>query len=692
MKKSLLSIVPVILLIIGPMILHRSYGQTNDDCADALPVVIGQECSFSENTNELATSEDAEISAPDPSCGVYRGGDVWFTFTMPASGSIRIETDNLGGATPHSFVLYSGTCGNFTEIQCIQLDSKKTIFHPELAGQTLYLRMFSYAGLGGSPFNLCIWEPEIPVNDNCESAIPVKVGESCDAKLFTNAYAATMPVSTIPEPSCGHFQGGDVWFKTTIPASGNLRVETRNLNVPVPLSVTMYTGSCSSLNEIFCIQLDEAWSFSDLSLAGDSVYIRVFSYNSEEGVEFEMCLYSFDEPINDNCADALEIEVSEECNFNTYSNALSTPESSSVAPDPSCGFFRGSDVWFKTVMPPSGNIRIENRNLAGVNAHSMTVYSGSCGSMNEEFCTQLEEKFTFSSSDLAGQNIFLRVFTYNNEEGGPFEICMYEPTCRDTIIDVGTVNLCEGESYRFGNRELTTAGSYSENFESAGGCDSLVNLTISIEPVYELEEKINICPGDSYTYPDGTIHEQILLKESHTSHLLTSQGCDSIIVTSLEIPEISNIILQSGSILTAEEDSADYQWYNCSDISIPLAGKTERNLNGMPGNEYAVLITKEGCSLWSECAGIEVVGLEMPEDKEIKIFPNPVSEVLNIELGKMDPDTWLEIRSLTGQDSGLKYKLSNSNAEVDLRDLPSGLYLLQLKSNRKSYKIKFIKR
>jgi hypothetical protein len=660
--------------------------QMNDDCSGAIPLMINDTCSFSEFSNVNATSE-ADSLIQDPSCGVFRGGDVWFTVVMPASGALRIETENLERATPHSIVLYSGTCGSLTEVHCIQLDKQKTILQPSLAGQTLYIRMFNFGTSGGTRFKLCVWEPDIPLNDNCAAAIWVPPGDKCSLKLFTNAFATSEPAGVSPDPSCGAFKGGDVWIKTTVSASGALRLEMNNLRRPTPLSFSIYSGECGSMTEIFCSQLDETISFYDPVIAGELVLIRIYSFDTEEGGEFELCLYTPEEPPNDNCEEALEIEVTESCNKLTFTNELATSQPVTVAPDPSCGIYRGGDVWFKAAMPASGNLRVETNNLAGVNAHSITLYSGACGLMTEKFCIQLEEKETFHAPELAGQSIYFRLFTYSNEEGGPFELCIYEPACRDTVVDAGTLTLCQGESFTLGSQVADKPGMYSEKFKTAEGCDSLVILTISVNPVYNAEESYILCPGESYTFPDGLVHEKVITGETHISHLLTSQGCDSLVETTLMVREMDFSVSQAGFTLMANEDSAAYQWIDCSAGSMPLPGEIGQTFTGEAGKGYAVEVTKEGCTFISDCYSIEVVGIEKGKESGIRIYPNPATDLLRIERGNQMRETTLEIRSLNGGSAVLERLFDGPVTEVDISFLPTGVYLLQLKDEDMSIRI-----
>jgi hypothetical protein len=127
-----------------------------------------------------------------------------------------------------------------------------------------------------------------------------------------------------------------------------------------------------------------------------------------------------------------------------------------------------------------------------------------------------------------------------------------------------SVTLCSGSSYTFpdGNtlNNITATITYVSNFETVYGCDSLVTTTVNINPVYNITEQVSICSGESYTFPDGTTRDNIISSLSHTSNLVTIDGCDSIIVTNIDIAEVDVSVIQSGETLTSSATDADYQW------------------------------------------------------------------------------------------------------------------------------------
>lgn len=667
------------------------FTQSNDDCAGAIHLEAGDQCAFATYSNEGATMEDPDSIAPDPSCGFYKGADVWFSVQMPSSGALRIETSNLAGATPHSIAIYSGTCGALIELLCIQLDKQKTILQPSLSGQTLYIRVYSYNGLPGSSFELCVYEPVIPANDHCEYAIDLTAGESCLAEKYTNAFATSQPITTAPNPSCGAYRGGDVWFKTIVPASGNIRIETKNLSSATSKSVAVYTGDCGDFTQVFCNQLDDGETFYDPNWAGKTVYIRIFSYDSEEGGDFEICISNPSEPINDDCSQAMELLAEENCNPQFFTNALATAEQLTVAPDPSCGAYRGGDVWFRTEMPASGNLKIETNNFSSATPKSMVFYTGSCGAFTEIYCSQNDGKITINDQALAGKTLYVRIFSYDNEEGGLFDLCFYKSSCQDVVIEAGTYSICQDESLTFGSQILTESGSYTELFETVEGCDSLVNLTINVDPAYNESETVYLCMGERFVFPDGAIVDDITTQINHTSTLQTIHQCDSIIETTVDIHQVDNSVIQSGLTLTANSDALTYQWIDCANGNIPVEGETGKTFTAKIMGEYAVLITDGFCTSISDCFNINVLGLHSEKNAEPKLYPNPIKESFKIDFGNSNDRVQVIIYNLNGKIVYIKNFIAQSKAGIDASLLGPGIYLLKTISEEGTYSFKLIK-
>ena len=95
------------------------------------------------------------------------------------------------------------------------------------------------------------------------------------------------------------------------------------------------------------------------------------------------------------------------------------------------------------------------------------------------------------------------------------------------------VSICNGQSYTFGNTTYTTAGNYQATFSSIDGCDSLVNLTLTVENILEESLSTSICEGESYTV-GNSVYTQA---GQYSDSFVTAEGCDSIFYLDLNIIE-----------------------------------------------------------------------------------------------------------------------------------------------------------
>jgi uncharacterized protein YceK len=94
-----------------------------------------------------------------------------------------------------------------------------------------------------------------------------------------------------------------------------------------------------------------------------------------------------------------------------------------------------------------------------------------------------------------------------------------------------TQTICQGESYNFNNTVLSIAGTYYDTLQSINGCDSIITLTLIVNPTYDTSLTQTICQGDSYMF--GGVARTIA--GTYIDTLQTINGCDSIITLTLNV-------------------------------------------------------------------------------------------------------------------------------------------------------------
>lgn len=92
-------------------------------------------------------------------------------------------------------------------------------------------------------------------------------------------------------------------------------------------------------------------------------------------------------------------------------------------------------------------------------------------------------------------------------------------------------SICQNTSYNFYGDTITSTGIYYHTLYSVYGCDSVLSMDISIDPVFSTNNPQTICSGNSYILNGHTY----VNPGNYIDTLLTYHGCDSIITTNLTV-------------------------------------------------------------------------------------------------------------------------------------------------------------
>jgi len=161
-------------------------------------------------------------------------------------------------------------------------------------------------------------------------------------------------------------------------------------------------------------------------------------------------------PINDICANAIQLEFSDDCRFNTlYDNTNATTYDPDVGFDPVCDPNPGyNDVWFYLEMPSSGTAQIDF--LDRYYVADAEVYSGSCSNLQVVFsengyCTHRLGLNTIWLNRSPGEILYIRVFTEDIADQGEYKICAVEyedmtSSCTNPI-ELNISNECDAVFY-----------------------------------------------------------------------------------------------------------------------------------------------------------------------------------------------------------------------------------------------------
>ncbi len=207
---------------------------SNDNPCTAIALGVTSTCSYGVYTNANAT---ASAGPPAPGCAGYSGGDVWFTVTVPASGTLDFDTQT-GIMLDGGMAVYSGSCAALALIACDDNSSANGAM-PMLnltgltPGATLWIRVWENGNNNNGTFGICVTNPFAPVtNGDCPT--PVNVCSNTAFDITPSGPGSTVEYNTCSvsdpctNPNCcnsGCHNAGELnttWLLINIQTSGNL--------------------------------------------------------------------------------------------------------------------------------------------------------------------------------------------------------------------------------------------------------------------------------------------------------------------------------------------------------------------------------------------------------------------------------------------------------------------------------------
>jgi hypothetical protein len=244
-------------------------------------------------------------------------------------------------------------------------------------------------------------------------------------------------------------------------------------------------------------------------------------------------------------------------------------------------------------------------------------------------------------------------------------------------------SICDGETYNWHGTDYTSAGSYTANYNSVNGCDSIYTLNLTINPVYAFTENHNICDGEIYNW-HGTDYT---LSGTYTANYNSVNGCDSIYTLNLTVQSVDTSLIVSNFTISANAIGAIYQWLDCSNSFAIITGANSQNYTAIANGSYAVEITQGLCADTSACVQITTVGISTIQIKGISFYPNPFSNELVIEREGYNEKLNFDILNAIGQ-VVFKGDLIEKTT-VQTSNFAPGVYLIKLE-NGKTFEFKKI--
>jgi hypothetical protein len=98
-------------------------------------------------------------------------------------------------------------------------------------------------------------------------------------------------------------------------------------------------------------------------------------------------------------------------------------------------------------------------------------------------------------------------------------------------------NVCQGSPYPFGNRQLIASGTYTDSLLTVRGCDSVITVNLTVNPVYHATQVENVCVDQSFAWTDHSLSLDSLSVGTsfYYDTMYTQMGCDSTFALTLNV-------------------------------------------------------------------------------------------------------------------------------------------------------------
>ena len=126
------------------------------------------------------------------------------------------------------------------------------------------------------------------------------------------------------------------------------------------------------------------------------------------------------------------------------------------------------------------------------------------------------------------------LFVVNNCSENTFSInsdtISFTTLCTDeTVYIIDTI--CNNEIYSFFENNLTQSGIYTHNLRTENGCDSNIILNLTVNPTFNDTINASISDNEAYNFNNQSLTQS----GTYTANFTSINGCDSIVVLNLEV-------------------------------------------------------------------------------------------------------------------------------------------------------------
>jgi uncharacterized protein (TIGR02145 family) len=241
-------------------------------------------------------------------------------------------------------------------------------------------------------------------------------------------------------------------------------------------------------------------------------------------------------------------------------------------------------------------------------------------------------------------------------------------------VSLPPVTTCSNQPYSFNGLLLSASGTYYDTLSNSLGCDSILQLNLTVLPSYNQIQNIVICSGTTYLFGGQNISSTGTYNHTYS----TSIGCDSIVqlnlsvVGTITISSANNLngICPGGSLrigLANPIPNSTYQWIK--DSSVINSASSDTLLVAQSGVYQLIVHVTPTCSVVSNTLSISVLNCNQISGN-LKYDNNSQTALVGVPV---------HLRTLLG--NIVSSDTTDSLGNYDMRGYNNGTYVLDAQVN-----------
>jgi len=192
----------------------------------------------------------------------------------------------------------------------------------------------------------------------------------------------------------------------------------------------------------------------------------------------------------------------------------------------------------------------------------------------------------FTATNTSGSPIVSTITVVGTSSGCVGPPAFYTITVNPIVSSTSSISICQGDSFLVGGVYYSSTGSYSETLTSSFGCDSIATINLTVNPVVSSNVNLAVCSGDSMLI-QGDYYTDA---GSYSFNFTSSLGCDSIVTYNLSVNPLPTISILGGGLINLGESvnltvipiSASFSYFwspssglSCVSCAQPIASPSE---------------------------------------------------------------------------------------------------------------------